>query len=274
MNLSKISGKLWEIVGLAAAILFLLAILAIFVGIGFGVYQYKTHHVDGVAVNPKEDKGKLKVTVEYGLPLELEESDFLMIPVKLEKKKQGQERETVYSEVVSKRSSYDSEWSSGSCASYWGPLYNIVFINKKTGELRSLLSHKGFINGVYFPEKKYGEKEAKTKPTFLLFKIATTDTNHDGVINEKDASAGFIASVDGTKLTQVTPDNTQMRGWRYDADSQKLFIEVVRDANQDRKFNWDDPQTVVSVNVLDPKMGQEFIPEEIKDKIESVLLKK
>jgi len=274
MNLTKISGKLWEIVGFAAAILFLLGILAIFVGIGFGVYQYKTHHVNGVAVDPKEDKGKLKVTVEYGLPLSLEESDFFMIPVKLEKKKQGQEREMLRSEVAGRSFSYDSKMSYSSYSSHWGPYYNIVFINKKTGESRPLLANKGYIDGVYFPEKKYDKKETEVKPTFLLLNIATADTNDDGVINEKDASAGFIASIDGAKLTQITPDNTQMRGWFYDSDSQRLFVEIVRDANKDRKFNWDDPQTVVSVNVLDPKTGQEFIPGEIKDKIESVLLKK
>lgn len=96
----------------------------------------------------------------------------------------------------------------------------------------------------------------------------------NGVINEKDASAGFIASIDGTKLTQVTPNNTQMRWWHYDSDSQRLFVEIVHDVNKDKKFNWDDPQTVVSVNLLDLKIGQEFVPVEVKNKIESVLLKK
>ena len=149
-----------------------------------------------------------------------------------------------------------------------------MFINKKTGELRSLLAEKGFIEGVYFPEKRYDKKDAEVKPTFMLLKIATADTNYDGVINEKDASAGFVASMDGTKLTKVTPDDTQMKWWYYDADSQKLFVEIVHDVNKDKKFNWDDPKTVVTVNVLDPKIGQEFIPGEFKSKIESVLLKK
>jgi len=274
MNLVKISQKLWEIVGLLVAILFLLGILAVFVGVGFGAYQLRAHQVNGVAVNPEGDKGKLKTTVEYGLPLPFEESDFFMIPVKLEKKKQGQEREAVYSKAASKSYGYDGRVSSYGDASYGGPLYNIVFINKQTGESRPLLSQKGFIDGVYFPETKYGKKEEKIKPTFLLLEIATADTNHDGVINEKDASAGFIASVDGIKLTQVTPDNTRMRQWRYDADSKKLFLEIVRDANRDQRFNWDDPQTVVSVDVFDPQMGQEFIPEKVKGNIESVLLEK
>lgn len=271
MNLTKISQKIWQIVGLAGGVLFLLGILAIVVGIGFSLFQYKTHHVEGLAVQPNDDNGKLKVTVEYRLPLRFEGSDYFVIPVTLEKKKQGQEREAVSS--VAYKSSYDS-YGSGSYSSYsWGPYYNLVFINKRTGEMRSLLAQKGFINGVYLPEKKYDKKDTEIKPTFLLLKIATADTNNDGVINEKDASAGFIASIDGTKLTQVTPDNTQMKWWHYDSDSQRLFVEIVHDVNKDKKFDWDDPQTVISVNVLDPKAGQEFISSEIKNKIESLLLK-
>ena len=272
MNLTKISQKIWQIAGLVAGALFLLGILAIVVGVGFAVFQYKTHHVNGIAVDPMEDKGNLKVTAEYGLPLPLEGSDFYMIPVTLEKKKHGQARE-VFSEVAS-RSSYDS-YSSGSYSSYsWGPYYNLVFINKKTGESRPLLTQKGFINGVYLPEKKYDKKDTEIKPTFLLLKIATADTNNDGVINEKDASAGFIASIDGTKLTQVTPDNTQMKWWSYDLASQRLFVEIIHDVNNDKEFDWDDPQTVLSVNVLDPKIAQEFVSTEIKNKIEALLLKK
>ena len=265
MNLTKISHKIWEIVALALGILFLLGILAIFVGIGFGFFQYKTHHVEGLAVNPKEDKRKLKVTVEYRLPLPLEGSDFFIVPVTLEKKKQAEERDTV-SREMSYKSSYDSYGSSSYSSYYWGPYYNLVFINKKTGESRSLLAEKGYIGGVYFAEKKYDKKDTEIKPTFLLLKIARTDTNNDGVINEKDASAGFIVSMDGTKLTQVTPDNTQMKWWYYDTDSQRLFVEVVRDVNNDKKFDWDDPQTVLSLNVLEPKIGQESVPTEIKSK--------
>ena len=271
MNLAKISQKIWQIVGFAVGVLFLLGVLVTVVGIGFMVYQYKTHHVEGVAVNQKEDRGKLKVTVEYGLPLPLEGADFFIIPVTLEKRKQGQEREAV--SQVAYKSSYDS-YGSSIYSPYWGPYYNLVFINKKTGELRSLLSEKGFIEEVYFPEKRYDKKDAEVKPTFMLLKIATADTNYDGVINEKDASAGFVASMDGTKLTKVTPDDTQMKWWYYDADSQKLFVEIVHDVNKDEKFNWDDPKTVVTVNALDPKIGQELIPGEVKSKIESVLLKK
>ena len=273
MDLSKISQKIWQVVVLSVGILFLLGVLVTVVGIGFSVYQYKVRHVEGIAVGQREDRGRLKVTVEYGLPLPLEELDFFIIPVTLEKREQGQEREGVLGEVSSY--SYDKMGLSYPSYSYWGPYCNLVFIDKKTGESRTILAEKGFIKGVYFPEKRYEDKkDAEIKPTFLLLNIAVADTNGDGLINEQDASAGFVASLDGRKLTQITPDYTQMRWWAYDEGSKRLFVEIIQDVNRDKKFNWDDPKTVVSVNVLDPAIGQDCIPAETKNKIESVLLEK
>ena len=271
MELNKIKNTIWEVVGLALGVLFLLGIVATFVGAGYLFFQYKRHSVEGVAVEPGEEKSDLKLTVQYEIPLPVEGTDFLIIPVTLAKKKQAQERERL--REVASSSSYDRSIVSDIYSHYWGPYYNLVFINKKTGESRLLLTKKGYIEGIYLPEKRYDEKEPEKKPTFLILKIATVDTNKDGIINGKDATAGFIASLDGTKLTQVTPDNTQMGWWRYAAESQMLFMEVVRDVNNNRKFNWDDPKAVLSVNILDPKMGQEFVTTEIKNEVETILKK-
>ena len=167
MNPTKILEKIFQIVGLAVGILFLIGILVFAVGIGFTFFQYKTHHVEGIAVGPNEDTGKLKVTVEYGLPLPPEGSDYLMVPVKLEKRDPRQERDA-YREISSY--SYD-KMGSGSYSSYayWGPCYNLVFINKKTGESRPLLAHKGYIDGVYFPEKAYEKRDAVIKCLLIVY---------------------------------------------------------------------------------------------------------
>ncbi|HLD49642.1 MAG TPA: hypothetical protein VJC08_00435, partial [bacterium] len=80
--------------------------------------------------------------------------------------------------------------------------------------------------------------------------------------------------LDGTKLTQITPDRTQMGWWRYDSVSKVLFVEAVRDMNGDNKYNWDDPKVMLSVDVNAPGMGREIVPQEIKDKVEAILKKR
>ena len=280
MDLDKLKKKLWDVFGFLMAVLFLLGAVAIFAGIGYGIYQFKRHYVDGIAVEtPEEDDGKggLQLTVQYRTPLPVESSDYWIIPVDLEKKKAGDAGADRENERVSQSSleRYDSGMSSDfySYGYGWGPCYNLVFIRKNTGESSLLLDRKGYILQIYIPEKRLRKKGAEKKPEFILLKMAAADTNHDGKINGKDASPGYLVSLDGTKLTQITPDRTQMGWWRYDSVSKVLFVEAVRDMNGDNKYNWDDPKVMLSVNVNEPKMGQEIVPQGIKDKVEAILKK-
>ena len=279
MSLDKLKKKLWDVFGFLVAVFFLLGAVAVFAGIGYGIYQFKTHYVDGVPVENDEDGGKggLQLTVQYQTPLPVEGGDYWVVPVNLEKKKQGQAEEGRANQRLSGSSleRYDSGMSSDfySYSYGWGPCYNLVFINKKTGESRLLLEHKGYIAQIYIPEKRREKGEAVEKPEFMLLKMAAADTNHDGKISGKDAMPGYLVSLDGTKSTQITPDRTQMGWWRYDSAAKTLFVEAVQDLNGDNKYNWDDPKVMLSVNINEPKMGQEIVPQGIKDKVEAILKK-
>lgn len=273
MDFDKILSRIWKIVGISVGAIFLVGFLIMIAGIAFSFIGQKRHHVEGLAVGQQNNRGELKLSVEFGLPISVSELDYFIIPVRLEKRKHGEEREGAYSRVSSLKSYDGDSWGSGSYSySYGGPYYNLIFVNKLTGELKTLLSEKGYIGSIYFPEKSYKKEEDGQKLTFLLIEMARHDTNHDGVINQKDASAGFIATLDGAKLTQVTPENAQMKWWYFDEKARKLFIEIVHDMNKDKKFNWDDSQTVLVVDLQDPKMGREIVSEEIKNSIQKQLL--
>ncbi len=271
MNMNKVIGLVWKIVALATGILFLGLILMGVIGAGVSFLRYKMHSVEGVAVEAgknKPDLAGLKVIVQYELPLSVNGLDHFIVPITLEKKKVGETRPFASSPRMSSYSDYsDSRYFS----EMYGPFYNLVFIDKTTGVSKLLLEQKGFIQNVCFPEKSYSEKEDKTPPTFIFYRMALVDTNGDGVLNEKDALPGYVSNADGTHLSQVTPANTSVTSWRYDPEGKKLFIEVIRDLNQDRKFNWDDPKTILAVNVLDPKLGDEIVPVDLKAKAEAIL---
>lgn len=279
MGLDKLKNKIWDVFGFLVAVLFLLGAVAVFAGIGYGIYQFKTHYVDGVSVDDNEDdggKGGLQLTVQYQTPLPVEGGDYWIVPVNLEKKKQGEaEDDQRKSRGLSESSleRYDSGMGSDfySYAYGWGPCYNLVFIHKTTGESRLLLDYKGYIAQIFILEARREKQDAERNPEFILLKMAVTDTNRDGKINGKDALPGYLVSLDGTKLTQITPDLTQMGWWRYDSAAKTVFVEAVQDLNGDKKYNWDDPKVLLSVNVNEPKMGQEIVPQGIKDKVEAIL---
>jgi hypothetical protein len=271
MNFNKINSWIWKAVVFLAGASFLIFILAGLISAGVGFVKYKVRHVGGVHVgadNPAEEVAGFKVVTQYDLPLDADGLDYFIIPVTLEKKKLEEERSFTR---VQKMSSYDDYGSSGSSYYGRGPYYNLVFIHKKTGEAKSLLESKGFIEGVYFPEKDYRDKTKESPLTFLLYRIAMIDTNQDGVLNGKDALSGYISNADGASLVQITPENTKMEWWRYDSESKTLFVKVVNDSNKDKKFKWDDTEALLAVDMMSPKIGKEVISEDIKSKISKIL---
>jgi hypothetical protein len=272
MDFDKILSRIWRIVGISVGVVFLAGFLIMVVGMLFSFVGHKRHHVEGLAVDSRSSDEELKLSVEFGLPLSVSELDHFIVPVRLEKRKYGEERIGLYSRASASKSYDGDSWGRGSYSyGYGGPYYNLIFVNKLTGESRALLADNGYITSIYFPEKNYNKEKDAVRPTFMLIEMARYDTNNDGVINQIDASAGFIAALGGLKLTQVTPENAQMKAWYFDEKVRKLFIEIVRDINNDKKFNWDDPQTVLVVDLESPQMGREIVSEKIRNLIQKQL---
>lgn len=269
MDLKTLKNKVWDLFGTVIAVILLLAAFGVLFTAGYSIYQFARHRVDGIDVKADEntDTTGLKLTPQYQVPLLVEGSEHWIIPVNLEKKDSTapHHREKFSSDDYSSSSSY-SYYSF-----FWGPCYNLVFINKKTGDAKLLLDQKAYIEHIYLPRPPYEPADKTQKPGFLILSIATVDTNQDGKINAKDATPGYIVNLDGSKLTQVTPDNTQMSQWRYDPESKTLFVEALENLNGDKVFNQDDVTTTLSINTLDPKMGHEVVPDSIKEKVTSIL---
>ena|GEM_PF-1522429 len=272
MDLNKFNTIIWSIIG--AFILF-----GVLLGTGsaaIGLFSYQRHHADGIAAPAAPDTARelspvLKTV--YEMPLITEGSDYFIIPVSLKKVTPSRE-----SGRYSARASDSSSWESRSYTAvdymdynYFNrPCHNLIFINKKDGHAEKLLHERAYIASISFPKRKSAAEE-KTKPSFILMKIGKTDTNGDGTINDNDALAGYLTSLDGRNLTQITPSDANMTSWQYDQDSKKLFVRIIEALNNDKQFNEDDQEKIMVVDTEMPGMGQEFVPASIKKEIESVL---
>lgn len=268
MDLDKINKSIWLTIG----VLILVGILTGMGSIAYGILRCHMYKPDGIAVQTVQDEGKesrYELKTVYEMPLLIEGSDFFVVPVSLKKVAKTPEGEGYALKSYSGTSS-SSHYTKVSYVNYNyfdGPCYNLVFIHKKSGKAEKLLGERAYIDSVYFPERKYLPGE-ESQPTFILLKLGNRDTNGDGVINQKDALSAYLVDLDGKNLTQVTPSETNMRSWRYDRDSRRLFIEIIEDTNGDKKFTKEDQEKILSVNVDSPGIGQELIPESIKGNIE------
>ncbi|WP_392533247.1 hypothetical protein [Nostoc sp. C117] len=200
------------------------------------------------------DKPKAQPNIVYGDLIIKEQLDYLMIPVNL-----PDQYEDEKSNLTSSRS-YERN----------NKLSNFIFYRKQDGESHLLLNKKAIINSFDLLEVK-----AVNKPTtrVWLYKIVDQDTNADKKINGEDAIIGYLSDVSGKNLQQITPDNTQIINWVIVPSQNAIFLKILKDSDNDKKFTEKDKTNFVRVNLDKPAMGNEIISDQIEQEIKSYVFK-
>ncbi|MBD2682094.1 MULTISPECIES: hypothetical protein [Nostoc] len=200
------------------------------------------------------DKPKPESNIIYGDLVIKEQSDYLMIPVSFS----DQDREKENNLSLSR--SYERS----------NNLYNIIFYNKQDGEAHLLLNKKAVINSFELLEVKAANKPITR---VWLYKILDQDTNADKKINTDDAIVGFISDLSGKNLQQITPNNTQIINWVVLPSQNAIFLKIIKDSNNDKKFTGEDNTNFVRVNLDRPGIGTEIISDRLEQEIKSYILK-
>ncbi|MDZ8237768.1 MAG: hypothetical protein RMZ69_11455 [Nostoc sp. ChiQUE01a] len=200
------------------------------------------------------DKPKSESNIIYGDLVIKEQSDYLMIPVNFP----DQDREKENNLSLSR--SYERS----------NNLYNIIFYNKQDGEAHLLLNKKAVINSFELLEVKAANKPITR---VWLYKILDQDTNADKKVNTEDAIVGYISDLSGKNLQQITPNNTQIINWVVVPSQNAIFIKIIKDSNNDKKFTGADNTNFVKVNLEQPGIGTEIISDRLEQEIKSYILK-
>lgn len=201
-------------------------------------------------VNAAENE-KIEPNINYGELIIKEQSDYLIIPVYVTDSSQEKEGK------LNLLRSYEKDNK---------PLHNIIFYHKQDGVNHLLLNKKAIINSFELLETKAANKP----PTrFWLYKIFDQDTNQDKKINSEDAIVGYFSDLSGKNLQQITPNNSQIINWVVVASQNALFIKIIKDSNNDKKFTEKDKINFLRVNLEQPGMGTEIISDQIEQQIKS-----
>ncbi|MBW4478242.1 MAG: hypothetical protein KME54_15595 [Tolypothrix brevis GSE-NOS-MK-07-07A] len=196
---------------------------------------------------------KSQPNIVYGDLILKEQSDYLMIPVIIKQNSQ------------SRQISFSSDYSDKRIQ-----FYNIIFSNKKSSETHLLLKKKAIITSFEFLEKK---EEKKPSTRFWLYRIIETDTNKDNKLNTQDAIIGYISDSSGKNLQQITPNNTQLINWTIVQSVGAIFLKVLEDSDNDKKFTERDKINFIKVNLNKPGIGTEIISDQIDQEIKSYIIK-
>lgn len=200
------------------------------------------------------NKPKPEPTIVYGDLVIKEQSDYLMIPVNLADLDQDKETNSGFSR-------YDKREN---------PLYNIIFYHKQNGESHLLLNKKAIINSFDLLETKTA---GKVSTRLWLYKIFDQDTNGDKKLDYKDGSIGYVSDLSGKNLQQITPNNTQLINWVIVPSQNAIFLKILKDSDNDKKFTEADKTNFVRVSLDKPGMGTEIISDQIEQDIKSYLQK-
>ncbi|MBN3923506.1 hypothetical protein [Nostoc sp. NMS4] len=202
------------------------------------------------------DKPKLQPNLIYGDLIIKEQSDYLMIPVSIS----GQNEDKGLDLSLSR--SYENERNN--------QLYNIIFYQKQGSEAHLLLNKKAIITSFDLLEVK-----ATNKPTtrVWLYKIIDQDTNIDKKLNSEDATIGYLSDLSGKNLQQVTPNNTRIISWVLVPSQNAIFLKIIKDSDNDKKFTKEDKTNFVRVNLDKIGMGTEVISDQIEQEIKSYIFK-
>ncbi|MDZ8055807.1 MAG: hypothetical protein RMX68_017355 [Aulosira sp. ZfuVER01] len=212
--------------------------------------------------NKRIEKTQAKATEEqkpqqnigYGELIIKEQSDYLMIPVTLSERSQDK----------------DSNYSLSRTSGKENKLYNFIFYHKQDGATHLLLNKKAIINSFDFLETKL---VGKTPTRLWLYKILEQDTNADKKINFEDATLGYISDLSGKNLVQVTPNNSQILNWVIVPSQNVLFLKIIKDSDNDKKFTERDKTNFMRVNLEKPAMGTEIISDSIEQEAKSYIFK-
>lgn len=200
------------------------------------------------------EEQKPQQNIGYGNLVIKEQSDYLMIPVTLSEINQDK----------------DSNYSISRSSGREDKLYNFIFYNKQDGATHLLLNKKAIINSFDFLETKLA---GKTPTRLWLYRILEQDTNADKKLNFEDAIVGYISDLSGKNLVQITPNNTQILNWVIVPSQNALFIKIIKDSDNDKKFTQLDKTNFIRVNLEKPGMGIEIISDLIEKEIQTYISK-
>lgn len=209
-----------------------------------------TEQTKAIAQSSKQTSSKQNIV--YGELVIKEESDYILIPVRLSGDKNQSRTSILESSLSYERQDLFS---------------NLIFYRKQDGETHLLLNKKALLSSFDFLEKK---EPGKTPIRYWLYRILENDTNADKKLTLEDATIGYLSDLSGKNLQQITPNNTQLVSWNVVQSIGVIFARIIKDSDNDKKFTERDETAFIKINLDKPTIGTEIISEQIKQQIQSL----
>jgi hypothetical protein len=142
--------------------------------------------------------------------------------------------------------------------------HNLVFRHGESGQVHLLFDKRALITQFYRPKHK-------PMRNVLLYRTVTADTNDDGRLTPADAEQLYLSNLAGRKLKRLTPAGTELTDFRLADNGSVLYLRITRDANDDGRFNAQDPTQLLVYRHGRAGPAEPIVPPRVIDEAEKLL---
>lgn len=219
---------IWNINGIILLLVFVVGIfiLTIYVVIELNANSYEYNK--GVVIDESKDKAKsIGFDLQhllYDRPKKIPFSDYYYSPIYV-----------IDKEIPEKATDIIKRANDVSMDLFGGTI-NILFIKKNSEKVYPLLKRFGYITTLDIPHAyNVANIPEDERRKWILYKIATDDTNGDGRINKKDDSAFYLSDLSGKNLRKITPDDIRLNYYWIDRDDDLIYFEnIIKHGDKDQ----------------------------------------
>ncbi len=91
----------------------------------------------------------------------------------------------------------------------------------------------------------------KTNKQILVYTLADSDTNQDGIVNKDDIKSLYISKIDGFGFKKLSNEFHELIDWNIVEIQNKLYFRSIEDINKNGAFDKNDKIHYHFVNLLD-----------------------
>lgn len=92
----------------------------------------------------------------------------------------------------------------------------------------------------------------------LVYILADSDTNQDGLIDSNDIKSLYISSELGKNFTKISTDLQELVDWKHMESTNKIYFRTIEDANKNGEFDKKDKIHYHFLNLKDSKVSEYF----------------
>lgn len=271
MNIEKVKNynqKVLAAIGTVVLILALIGLVSAIVVLVSELFDGRRYHREEQGILSEEraeelvQENKRRQIISYTTPRLVDTTNSIyIIPVSHRTLDQAEPivDDPVLGLVDGKFSSYDKGYYGSNRSSY----NNIIVYNSKEGSNFKLFNTRINIGKI---ATKYFEDEI-----IVLFEVADTDSNKDGVINFDDLKSLVVYSLKSNKQYKIYLPNADVYNYQFDNATKDLIVHFGLDYNNNGEYESNIEPSVLKKYIYSTRELIHIVDDSIRDELQKTL---